>query len=196
MTGQEYLRILATASKLKNTMRHCMTDTHRQESVAEHSWRLALMAMLLTGEEAFQGADIDKVIRMCLVHDLGEAFTGDIPTFLKTASDGKKEDAQFLDWVAGFPEPQRAQWRSLLAEMEAQETTEAKLYKALDKLEALISHNESGVDTWLPLEYDLQLTYGQENMRFSPWLVALRDEVDAWTRHLISDAAEAKADKA
>ena len=69
----------------------------------------------------------------------------------------------------------------------SQETAEAKLYKALDKLEAVISHDESDLSTWLPLEYDLQLTYGAENVRFSPWLSSLKEAVDVWTRRKIRD---------
>lgn len=91
------------------------------------------------------------------------------------------EDDLFERWVDAFPEPQRAEWLSLLAEMKALETKEAKLYKALDKIEAIISHNESDISTWLPLEYDLQLTYGKENMQFSKYMTELRAEVDAWT---------------
>ena len=74
---------------------------------------------------------------------------------------------------------------SLLKEMEALETKEAQVYKALDKLEALITHNESPISTWLPLEYDLQLIYGQENMKFSPYFTELRKAVDAWTEKKI-----------
>ena len=77
---------------------------------------------------------------------------------------------------------------SLLTEMEAMETEEAKIYKALDKLEALIQHNESDLSTWLPLEYDLQLTYGAENMKFSAYMQQLRQEVDRWTREKIAEA--------
>ena len=69
--------------------------------------------------------------------------------------------------------------------MDAQKTREAKLYKALDKLEALISHNESDIKTWLPLEYDLQFTYGQENMQFSEYLKELRAQIDDWSREKI-----------
>ena len=187
MTAQEYLDILSVAARLKTTMRHCMTEDRRQESVADHSWRLALMAMLLTGEEAFRELDMDRVVRMCLVHDLGEAFTGDVPTFQKSAADAREEEDCFLRWIADFPEPQKAEWTSLLAEMEAQKTGEARLYKALDKLEALISHNESDLSTWLPLEYELQFTYGQENMKLSPWLVQLRQEIDEWSRRKIRE---------
>ena len=93
----------------------------------------------------------------------------------------KVEDELFMQWVESFPEPQRAEWVGLLAEMNALETKEARLYKALDKIEALISHNESDITTWLPLEYDLQLTYGQENMKFSEYMMELRAAVDEWS---------------
>ena len=143
------------------------------------------MAMLLNGVEEYRDLDMDKVIRMCLIHDLGESFTGDIPTFEKSGDDADVEDDLFRQWVNTFPEPQRAEWTGLLAEMEALQTKEAKLYKALDKLEALISHNESDISTWLPLEYDLQFTYGQENMKFSPYLTEVRAVVDEWSREKI-----------
>ena len=81
MNHADFLSILSVAEKLKCTTRHCDTSTGRRESVAEHSWRLALMAMLL--EDEYPNLDINKVIKMCLIHDLGEAFTGDIATFIK-----------------------------------------------------------------------------------------------------------------
>ena len=77
---------------------------------------------------------------------------------------------------------------ALLAEMNALETPEAKIYKALDKMEAVIQHNESDISTWLPLEYDLQLRYGVENMQFSPWFQALRQEIDQWTIRKIAES--------
>ena len=125
----ELLRILSQAARLKTTMRHCYTEEGRRESVADHSWRIALIAMLMTGIEEYQDFDMDKVIRMCLIHDLGESFTGDIPTFEKDSADEKVEDDLFERWVDAFPEPQRAEWLGLLAEMKALETKEAKLYK-------------------------------------------------------------------
>ena len=185
LSPSQFLSILRQAAKLKTTDRHCYTEADRKESVADHSWRIALMAMLLDGVPEFKDVDMDRVIRMCLIHDLGESFTGDIPTFRKTGDDAKTEDELLHAWVSGFPEPQREEWTGLLHEMEELATREAKLYKALDKLEALISHNESDLRTWLPLEYDLQFSYGQENVRFSPWLKQLREEIDDWTRNKI-----------
>ena len=175
MKPMELLAVLHTAERLKDTTRHCYTSKGRHESVAEHSWRIALMAFWLRDE--FPQADMDKVIRMCLIHDLGECFTGDIPSFEKTAADTAREDGLLARWVAGLPQPYCRDMAALYAEMDALETPEAKLYKALDKLEAVISHNESPLDTWLPLEYDLNLTYANDNVAFSPYLTALRQAV-------------------
>ena len=175
------------AGMLKTTTRHCYTEESRKESVADHSWRMALMAMLLSREPEFAQTDMNKVIRMCLIHDLGEAFTGDIPSFEKTTSDEIREDAYFLDWVDSFPDAQKDEWICLLREMANLQTKEAKTYKALDKLEAVISHNESDLSTWLPLEYDLQLVYGKEQVQFSEYLKALSRHIDTWTRRKIAD---------
>lgn len=185
MDPKKLLEILSVAEKLKCATRHCDTSSGRRESVAEHSWRLALMALLV--REAFRELDIDKVIRMCLIHDLGEAFTGDIPTFEKKQTDSENEETAFRNWVAGFPESYRQEFSELLGEMEGMETAEAKLYKALDNLEAVIQHNESDISTWLPLEYDLQLTYGADKVVFSPYLQELKAEIDDWTRRKIAD---------
>ena len=116
---------------------------------------------------------------LCMVPE--KAFTGDIPTFEKTDGARVTEDELYAAWVASFPQPQQASWQELLAEMKEQQTPEAKLYKTLDRIEALISHNESDLDTWLPLEYDLQYTYGKKEMDQIPYMQKLRQAVDAWT---------------
>ena len=188
LSPSQFLSILQQAAKLKTTDRHCYTEADRKESVADHSWRIALMAMLLDGVPEFKDVDMNRVIRMCLIHDLGESFTGDIPTFRKTGDDAKTEDELLHAWVSGFPEPQREEWTGLLHEMEELATREAKLYKALDKLEALISHNESDISTWLPLEYELNLVYGEKEAAFSPYLSGLRAEMRRETEAMIEDA--------
>lgn len=187
MKPEELLEILHRANQLKVATRHNWTTDNRKESVADHSWRIALMAMLLSNEEEFSGLDMNKVIRMCLIHDLGEAFTGDIPTFEKSGSDEKKEDELFYEWVNGFPAEVKQEWISLLDEMSALETKEAKTYKALDKLEAVIAHDEADIQTWLPLEYDLQRTYAKENVTFSPYLRELKQAIDAMTEAKIAN---------
>ena len=185
MKPAELLQILSVAEKLKCNTRHCYTSSGRHESVAEHSWRLALMAMLVAPE--FPETDMNKVIRMCLIHDLGEAFTGDIPSFDKREEDAEKEEAVLEQWVQTLPSDTSGRMLQLLSEMNALETREAKIYKALDKLEAVIQHNESDLSTWLPLEYDLQLQYGEENVQFSPYLQALKQQINACTKQKIAD---------
>ena len=175
MNAREYLEILHVAERLKDTPRHCTTTNGRTESVAEHSWRVSLMASLLRHE--FPDLDMDKVVNMCLIHDLGECFTGDIPTFIKTDADRETEDTLLDQWVRSLPEEISADISALYKEMDAQETAEAKLYKALDKLEALIQHNIADLSTWLPLEYELQKTYAQDRVGFSAFLTKLREEV-------------------
>lgn len=89
-------------------------------------------------------------------------------------------------WVNALPEPYRSEMTALYAEMAARETIEAKLYKALDGLEAVIQHNDSALDTWLPLEYELNLTYAADRVTFSPYLTALRAEIRRITEEKIA----------
>ena len=120
MKAEKLLEILHLAERLKDTTRHCYTSGGRQESVAEHSWRISFMAYLMKDE--FPEADIYKVIRMCLIHDLGEAFTGDIPVFRKTDADSAREEKLLSEWAAGLPEPYRTEMRELYLEMEERRT--------------------------------------------------------------------------
>lgn len=101
MRPERLFEILAVAERLKCNTRHSWTSTGRRESVAEHSWRLALMALLVADE--FPDVDCGRVVRMCLVHDLGEAFTGDIPAFEKRRQDETHEAALLARWVETLP---------------------------------------------------------------------------------------------
>ena len=175
MKPAELLEFLAMAEKLKCNTRHSYTSSGRHESVAEHSFRVALMAYMVSDE--VPEIDTDKVIRMCLIHDLGEAITGDIPSFEKTDSDEAAEDSAVSGFVNQLPEYWKKQLGEMYSEMNELKTPEAKLYKALDKLEAVIQHNEADISTWLPLEYELQLTYGTEECSFNEYINSLRDEV-------------------
>nr|WP_296045823.1 HD domain-containing protein [uncultured Blautia sp.] len=175
METRKLLEVLSVAERLKDATRHCYTSGGRRESVAEHSWRITLMAYLVSDE--FPEADLTKLLKMCLIHDLGEAFTGDIPTFDKTDSDEAKEAAVLDQWVRELPQPFAEEMRTLYREMDERKTLESRIYKALDNLEALIQHNESDISTWIPLEYDLQMTYGNDKVQFSEYLRSLRDEI-------------------
>ena len=175
MDARALIDALTVAERLKDTMRHCYTKNGRRESVAEHCWLMTLAAFWMKDE--FPEADMDRVLKMCLIHDLGEAFTGDVPAFEKTASNEQEEKRLLYGWVASLPGDIAKEMLSLYDEMEKRETLEAKIYKAVDGLEAVIQHNISDISTWLPLEYELNMTYADDKVAFSEYLRALREEI-------------------
>lgn len=175
MDPRALIDILQVAERLKDTTRHCYTKNGRKESVAEHSWMATLMAFFIRDE--FPEADMDKVIRMCIIHDLGEAFTGDIPSFYKTKENEETEENLLYGWVKTLPEPYQAEMLSLYQEMAARETIEAKIYKAIDNMEAVVQHNISDLSTWIPTEYALNKTYGNDKVQFSEYMKAVRAEL-------------------
>ncbi|HOG13362.1 MAG TPA: HD domain-containing protein [Smithellaceae bacterium] len=176
MDVRAYIQLMNTIEALKCNTRHSWTSSGRRESVAEHSWRLALMAYFVKDE--FPEADIDKVILMCLCHDLGEAFTGDIPAFEKTAADEIAEQNAIGAFTARLAEPYGSGLTRLFAEMAEMKTLEARIYKALDKTEAILQHNEADIATWLPLEYHENLVYGGDEVAFSKYLSDLKAELN------------------
>lgn len=182
---KELIAFLGTLERLKCNTRHAWTSTGRHETVAAHSWRLAVMAFLLRDE--FPETDMEKVLHMCLVHDFGEAVTGDIPSFLKSGKDEVDEEQAVDGMLESLPPEKRDQLRVLFAEMNELQTPEARLYKALDKMEAVLQHNESPLDTWIPLEHDLQLTYGVEEAEDFPYLKLLRAQMQEDTRRKIDE---------
>lgn len=187
MDARTLIDTLAVAGRLKDTTRHCYTPGGRHESVAEHSWRITLMAYWVSDE--FPEANLEKLLKMCLIHDLGEAFTGDIPSFEKTEVNEEREAELLFKWMKSLPEPFATEMMELYREMEERKTLEARIYKALDNMEALISHNESDIQTWLPLEYDLQMTYGNDKVAFSEYLTELRDMIREDSREKIAREA-------
>ena len=175
MEPRTLLDALSVAERLKDTTRHCYTAKGRHESVAEHSWMMTLMAFFIKDE--FPEADMDKVIKMCIIHDLGEAFTGDIPTFEKTEGNEQTEEKLLHNWVKTLPENVADEMLDLYEEMAKRETVEAKIFKAIDSLEALVQHNISDLSTWIPKEYELNKTYADDKVVFSEYLKALREEI-------------------
>ena len=188
MEPEKLIKALAVAERLKDATRHCYTSGGRRESVAEHSWRITLMAYWVSDE--FPEANLEKLMKMCLIHDLGEAFTGDVPTFEKTEADEEKEASLLNEWVRQLPEPFAEEMQELYREMEERQTLEARIYKAFDNLEALIQHNESDIKTWIPLEYDLQMTYGNDKVQFSEYLTKLRDQVRDDSKRKIAEQGD------
>lgn len=175
MDCEKLLKVMHTTERLKDTMRHCYTSAGRRESVGEHCWRLSLLAYFVTDE--FEGIDTEKLLKMCIIHDLGEIFTGDIPVFNKTKSNEETEENLLFRWLETLDEPFRTEMLCLYKEMDELKTTESRVYKALDGIEALIQHNESDIKTWLESEYGLQLTYADDKTAFSEYLKELRESV-------------------
>jgi len=185
MNPEQLIEFLGVLEKLKCNTRHNWTTNGRQESVAEHSWRLAVLAMLM--EDDFPELDMNKVIRMCLIHDWGEAVTGDIPAFIKTEADEEKEADAIETLLKNLPETISSVFLTMFKEMSDLTSDEAILVKALDKTETLIQHNEAGSGTWLPLEYDLNLTYGNEVCGHFEKTQQLRDKVREHTLRIINE---------
>lgn len=175
MNPREYIEFLSKIEKLKCNTRHSWTSSGRRESVAEHSWRLSVMALLCADE--YPELDINKVIKMCLIHDFGEAVTGDIPSFYKTENHEKEEEKAIKNLFSTLPDDICTEFSTLFDEMNALATPEAKLFKSLDNLEAVVSHNEANLSTWIPLEYEENLVYGQKNCEWSEWTRELREEL-------------------
>jgi len=185
MEPDVYLDFLHILERMKCNTRHSWTSTGRHESVAEHSYRLAAMAFLFRDE--LPGINMEKVLLMCLVHDWGEAVTGDIPSFLKSGADEETEDEAVDGLLARLPE-REAELAALFSELTALETPEARVYKALDKLEAVIQHNEAPLSTWLPLERELNLDYGEAECCGYPFLAELRAKVRRDTEEKLGES--------
>lgn len=121
MEVARYLEILHIFERLKNNTRHSYTSANRKESVAEHSHRLAVMAYFVKDE--FPEVDIQKVVLMCLFHDIGEAFTGDIPCFEKTNADEELESQKVSAFLNSLPLPYKTELEKLFEEMERSKLT-------------------------------------------------------------------------
>ena len=189
MDARKLIEVLSVAERLKDTTRHSFTKNGRHESVAEHSFMAALMAFFIKDE--FPEADMDKVMKMCIIHDLGEAFTGDIPTFEKTSANEKDEETLLYNWVKTLPSNYAAEMLSLYDEMAKRETLESKIYKAIDGLEALLQHNIADISTWIPREYELNMVYANDKVEFSDYLKELREEIRKDTVKKIEENKEA-----
>jgi putative hydrolases of HD superfamily len=172
------LEFLRDAERLKNVTRTSWTSAGQQESVAEHTWRLALMAVVL--ESAFPGVDMAKLMKMCVVHDLGEAIGGDISATLQPP-EGKAEQERrdLLELLAPLPASVRDRIVALWDEYEAGSTPEARIAKALDKLETIMQHNQGANPP--AFDYRFNLEYGKRYTTGNETVMAIRAILDAET---------------
>jgi putative hydrolase of HD superfamily len=180
------LAFLRAAERLKTVTRSGWTSAGQPESVAEHTWRLCLMAMLLYGRAP--GVDLARLLRMCLIHDLGEAIRGDVPAPAQAAPGAKSGDerADLLELTVPLPANLREEIVGLWDEYEAAESPEARLAKGLDKLETILQHTQGMNPS--DFDYDFNLGYGRRFTESDPVLAALRDRLDEATRRRSADA--------
>lgn len=173
-----YLAFLRAAGALKDTPRNSWTRAGRRESVAEHSWRLALVAIALQDE--FEGVDHRRLLELLIVHDLGEAIRGDVPAPQQDGSDKTSaERADLAELLAPLPAKAAARIAALWEECAAARTPEARLAKGLDRLETVLQHVEGANPP--DFDYAFNLGYGRDRTDAHPVVAALRASVDLET---------------
>jgi putative hydrolase of HD superfamily len=173
------LKFLNEVEKLKSVTRHMWTSSGRQESVPEHSWRMAVFAMVL--EKEFPKINMQRVIELSIVHDFGEIYDGDTAAFLKNPNKLEKEEKAIKKLVESLHIDTQNKIIGLWKEYNECKTDEAKLVKALDKLEVLIQCNKADIPKWAQVEKEFNLTYGKEFMNFSAFIKKFREIVDKQT---------------
>jgi putative hydrolase of HD superfamily len=168
--GQQLLEFLHDAEKLKTVLRHSWLSSGRRESVAEHSWRMALMAMMLN-QYLKAPTDLLKTLKLTLVHDLVEVHYQDNPAFKKQPDDKAEQERKALTKIVKpLPRQLAKELMDLWEEYEARATPEAKLATALDKLEVLIQHNEADVKYMNKKELAFNFTHGVDKCAYDSFL--------------------------
>ena len=177
----QILNFLREAELLKSTLRSGHTASGRQESVAEHTWRLCLLVIVLAPE--FPDVDAHRLMKICLVHDLGEALQGDIPAPLQPNIDkSKSEREDLLELLSSLPKLQRSEILKLWEEYDQAVTPEARLAKAFDKLETLLQHTQGQNPP--DFDYAFNLDYGRKYTELFSQTRQLRAWIDEETRRL------------
>jgi putative hydrolase of HD superfamily len=138
------------------------------------------MAMML--EDDFTGIDFSRLVKICIIHDLGEAIGGDIPAVDQVPGQDKsaKERQDLLTLLAPLPERLRLKVTGLWDEYENASSNEARLAKALDKLETIMQHNQGRNPP--DFDYDFNLQYGRKYTAFDELTAQVRSILDAETK--------------
>lgn len=173
--------VVQLSERLKIELRHSWLSNGRQESVAEHTWQMAFLA-LVTHAKLEHPVDIDRALRMILVHDLAEAETGDIPYFETGPRKQQKvaaEQAAMTRIKTLLGDGAGDEVVDLFQEYEAGETPEAKFVKALDSLEVQMQHNLADISTWQDVEYALVFTKMDRHCAHDRFLLAMCEAVKA-----------------
>lgn len=179
----EIFKFLNVAEKLKCEMRHSWLSCGRQESVAEHSWRMGLMVILFAPYLS-QPVNLEKCLKMAILHDLAEAEAGDIPVFEaqeKEIKERKKvlELKAMKNICATLPPSLGDDLFSLWEEYEEKKSFEALFVNALDKIEVHLQHVEAPLSTWIEIERDMlfQDKWMRAHCQFDPVLLQTAEKV-------------------
>lgn len=174
-----YITFIREAEKLKSVIRTAWSSAGREESTAEHSWRMALLAGILLAE--YPELDGQKVLMMALIHDMGELYGGDVSASLRPDPVEKYQmELEGVQKVFGLlPEKQRGELMALWQEYNDNSSREAHLVKAIDKAETIIQHNQGRNPP--DFDYDFNLDYGTEYFKDDPLLQKLRLKLNADT---------------
>jgi putative hydrolase of HD superfamily len=151
MELDEQMRFVNEAGRLKGVLRQTpLTEPARRENSAEHSWHLAVMALVLAGH-APPGTDLSRVIAMLLVHDMVEIDAGDLFLYADAAQHARQQQAEraAADRIfALLPDGQAARVRALWDEFTERGTPEAKFARAMDRLQPMLANVQAGGGTW------------------------------------------------
>ena len=181
------LEFLREAEKLKDVLRSAHTSCGRTESTAEHSWRLCLMAIVFG--DYLTDLDRLKMLKMCVIHDLGEAINGDVPAVNQDSFPNKSEQERndLLLLTSALDEPLKAEILALWDDYENASSPEAVAVKALDKLETMLQHNQGKNPTGF--DYEFNLAYGKKYTDAAPLFAALRTIIDQDTKeHILANS--------
>lgn len=175
------LSFLREAERLKDVLRTAYTRTGKQESTAEHTWRLCLF--ILSFADQLPDLDLLKVIKMALLHDLGEAIHGDTPAIAQQNFDKlEQERADLVTLMQSLPRELQTEFLELWDEYNQAQTPEAQAVKAFDKLETILQHNQGANPP--EFDYAFNLAYGQRYTQTNPLFAAIRALLDTETRQL------------
>lgn len=174
------LDFLRAVEPFKQTLRSAHTSSGRKESAAEHTWRLSLM--ILTFADQFEGLDLLKLLKMVILHDLGETIHGDIPAPEQGGAGDKagQERADFQSLIESLPPDFQAEFLELWDDYEYVRSPEAKVAKAFDKLETLLQHTQGKNPA--DFDYGFNLNYGTKYTAATPLTQQIRDVIDEATR--------------
>jgi putative hydrolase of HD superfamily len=176
------LKILTLAERLKFELRHSYTSSRRQESVAEHTWRMSLMAVLIE-PLLKQKVETARLLKMIIIHDLVEAEARDVsaldilrhPEIKKQKIE--RENQAIENIRSTLKDTNGQEIYQLFYEFEEKETYESKVANALDKLEVQLQHNHAPINTWEDIEYDMSFMM-DKHVLFDETLFELKKQIE------------------